>query len=341
MAREAKGMDVFMAKIKYSAIVGSLGQNCDRFLREGYKYPEEIKNSFEEEVEALAGLGVLDALDLYYAETGINSDADKVNELLDKYDLTVSSVFPNVFGERRWQKGSLTNADPATRRNAIELCRKAIDFSAGLKGNVPVNLWLGQDGFDYPLQVDYKKQFHDLADAIRELADYNPNVRITLEAKVREPRNRTIIDTVSTALLYCREVDRPNVGLAIDIGHIWQAQQNVAQTIALADTMGKLWTLHVNDNYNMWDDDMIAGSVRTTEYIEMFYYLKKYEYDGYLAVDIFPYRDDTLRCTSETILNLKKFEMLTDLIGMDKLGEVIASGDAAKMTKLLRESIYR
>ena len=64
-----------MAKIKYSAIVGSLGQNCDRFLREGYKYPEEIKGSFQEEVDALAGLGVLDALDLYYAEEGINSDA--------------------------------------------------------------------------------------------------------------------------------------------------------------------------------------------------------------------------------------------------------------------------
>lgn len=330
-----------MAKIKYSAIVGSLGQNCDRFLREGYKYPEEIKNSFEEEVDALAGLGVLDALDLYYAETGINSDAAKTQELLDQYNLVVSSIFPNLFGERRWQNGSLTHTDEQIRRASVDLCKKAIDFSSGLKGDVPVNLWLGQDGFDYPLQVDYKKQFTNLVDAIRELADYNPKVPITLEAKVREPRNRTIIDTVSTALLYCKEVDRPNVGLAIDIGHIWQVQQNVAQTVSLADQMGKLWTLHVNDNYNMWDDDMIAGSVRTIEYIEMFYYLKKFEYDGYLAVDIFPYRDNTLGCTSETVLNLKKFESLVDIIGMDKLEAVIASGDATKMTKLIRESIYK
>ena len=330
-----------MAKIKYSAIVGSLGQNCDRFLREGYKYPEEIKNSFEEEVEALAGLGVLDALDLYYAEEGVNSDADKVNEIFDKHGLVVSSTFPNVFGERRWQNGSLTNADPAVREEAIALCKKAMDFTAGLKGDVPMNLWLGQDGFDYPLQVNYEKQFDDLADAIRQLADYRPDVKITLEAKIREPRNRTIIDTVATALLYCQVVDRPNVGVAIDIGHIWQAQMNVAQTIAIASKMGKLWTLHVNDNYNMWDDDMIAGSVRTVEYIEMMYYLKKYQYDGYLAVDIFPYRDNTLGCTSETVLNLKKFESLVDVIGMDKLEAVIASGDATKMTKLIRESIYK
>ena len=330
-----------MAKIKYSAIVGSLGQNCDRFLREGYKYPEEIKGSFQEEVDALAGLGVLDALDLYYAEEGINSDPNAVNELMDKYGMVISSTFPNLFGERRWQNGSLTHPDPAVREEAINLCKKAMDFNAGLKGDAPVNLWLGQDGFDYPLQVDYMKQFEYLADAIRQLADYRPDVRITLEGKVREPRNRCVIDTVSRALLYCKEVDRPNVGLAIDIGHVWQAQQNVAQTIALAAKMGKLWTMHVNDNYNMWDDDMIAGTVRHMEYIEMFYYLKKYEYDGYMAVDIFPYRDDTLGCTKETVLNLKKFESLVDVIGMDNLTEVIASGDAPRMSKLIRESIYK
>ena len=330
-----------MAKIKYSAIVGSLGQNVDRFLREGYKYPEEIKNSFQEEVDALAGLGVLDALDLYYAEEGVNSDPNAVNELMDKYGLVISSTFPNLFGERRWQNGSLTNTDPAVREAAIELCKKAMDFNAGLKGDAPITLWLGQDGFDYPLQVDYAKQFDDLADAIRQLADYRPDVRITLEAKIREPRNRCVIDTVSTALLYCKEVDRPNVGLAIDVGHIWQAQQNVGQTIALAAKMGKLWTMHMNDNYTAWDDDMIAGSVHHIEYIEMFYYLKKYEYDGYMAVDIFPYRDNTLGCTKETVLNLKKFEALVDVIGMDRLGEVIAEGDATKMTRLIRESIFK
>ena len=310
-------------------------------MREGYKYPEEIKNSFQEEVDALAGLGVLDALDLYYAEEGINSDPNAVNELMDKYGLIISSTFPNLFGERRWQNGSLTNRDPAVREKAIELCKKAMDFNAGLKGDAPITLWLGQDGFDYPLQVDYMKQFDDLVDAIRQLADYRPDVRITLEGKVREPRNRCIIDTVSTALLYCKEVDRPNVGLAIDLGHVWQAQQNVAQTVSLAAKMGKLWTMHVNDNYNIWDDDMIAGTVRHIEYIEMFYYLKKYEYDGYMAVDIFPYRDDTLRCTKETVLNLKKFESLVDVIGMDNLGEVIASGDAPRMSRLIRENIYK
>ena len=40
----------------------------------------------------------------------------------------------------------------------------------------------------------------------------------------------------------------------------------------------------------------------------MCYYLKKIDYQGYLAADLFPYREDTLGCTKETVLNLKKYE---------------------------------
>ena len=104
---------------------------------------------------------------------------------------------------------------------------------------------------------------------------------------------------------------------------------------------GKLVTMHANDNYCVWDDDMIAGTIHHTEYLEMFYFLKKYGYDGYIAVDIFPYRENTLGCTKETVLNLKKFEALVDMIGMEKLGAIIEEGDPVKTSEFMRETIYR
>ena len=58
-------------------------------------------------------------------------------------------------------------------------------------------------------------------------------------------------------------------------------------------------------------------------------------------MDIFPYRENTLGCTKETVLNLKKFEALVDLIGMEKLGGIVAEGDPVKMSEFLRETIYR
>ncbi len=68
---------------------------------------------------------------------------------------------------------------------------------------------------------------------------------------------------------------------AIDTGHVFYAQQNVAQNVEVAARYNKLFMMHVNDNYNLWDDDMIAGSLRYTEYIEMFYALRV-PVEGYL-----------------------------------------------------------
>ncbi len=330
-----------MARIKYSAIVGSLGQNVDRFVAEGYKEDSEIRFGFENEVDALAGLGCLDALDIYYAEEGINSDAEATNAVLDRYGLVISSTFTNLFGRRKWKNGSLSSTDEKIRQAAIELCKKNSDFNKKLKGTPPMTLWLGQDGFDYPFQTDYGKSWMNLIDSVQQVCDHNPEVMVTLEAKPREPRNRTIVDTVANSLLMCEKIDRKNVGVSIDMGHIWNVQQNIAQTVALASEFGRLVTMHANDNYGVWDDDMIAGTIHHTEYLEMFYFLKKYEYDGNIAVDIFPYRENTLGCTKETVLNLKKFEALVDMIGMDRLGELIAEGDPVKTSEFMRETIYR
>ncbi len=330
-----------MSKIKYSAILGSLGQTYDRFMRCGYKDPAVDKVEFPDIVKNLEKIGVLQGVDLYQAPTGPLSDPDTVNEILTKSGFVCSSVLPLVFGERRWAKGSISAADPETRKQAMELLKQNIDFNAKLVGNPSVNLWLGQDGFDYPLQTDYAKQWDYLIKGVRELADYNPNVKLTLEGKIREPRNRCLVDTTYTALLMCMEIDRPNVGVAIDTGHVFQSQQNVAQDIEVAARYGKLFMVHANDNYNMWDDDLIVGSLRITEYIEMFYSLRKVGYDGFISVDIFPYREDQYEATKQSVLNMKKFDEAVDLIGFEKLGELIEEGDPCKITETIREAVYK
>ena len=327
--------------IKYSAIIGSLGQTSDRFMRMGYKDPQIDKVEFPDVIKSLEKTGCIQGADLYQAPDGPLSDPDTVNEILEASGFVCSSVLPQVFGDRRWRYGSIAAADPETRKEAMALIRKNIDFNAKLIGNPSVNLWLGQDGFDYPLQTDYTKQWDYLVKSVREPADYNPQIRLTLEGKIREPRNRCLVDTTMTALLICMEVDRANVGVAIDTGHVFQAQQNVAQNIEVAARYQKLFMIHANDNYNLWDDDMIVGSLRTTEFIEMFYSLRKCGYDGFISVDIFPYREDSYEATRQSVLNMKKYEEMIDLIGYEKLEDVIANGDPCEMTKLLREALYR
>ena len=330
-----------MSNIKYSAIIGSLGQTCDRFMKCGYKDPALDKVEFPDVIKNLEKMNVLHGADLYQAPSGPLSDPDTVNEILTASGLVTSSVLPLVFGERVWQKGSITAADADVRSAAMKLIKQNIDFNAKLVGNPSVNLWLGQDGFDYPLQTNYSKQWDYLIKSVRELADYNPKINLTIEGKIREPRNRSLVDTTMTSLLACMEVDRDNVGVAIDTGHVFQAQQNVAQNLEVAARYGKLFMMHANDNYNLWDDDMIVGSLRLTEYIEMFYSLRKVNYDGFISVDIFPYREDQYEATRESVLNMKKYDEMIDLIGFEKLGDVIQNGDPCEMTKVIRESVFK
>ena len=330
-----------MDTVKYSAIIGSLGQTADRFMKVGYKDPDKTYVEFEDIIARLKATGLLKGVDLYQAPEGPLSDPDRVNKILKENGFEVASVLPLVFGERRWQHGSISAADPETRKQAMDLFRQNIDFNAKLDGNPSVNFWLGQDGFDYPLQANYTKQWDWIVKGMRELADYNPDVKLTLEGKIREPRNRCLVDTTLTALLMCMEIDRENVGVAIDTGHVFYAQQNVAQNIEVAAHYGKLFMMHVNDNYNLWDDDMIAGSLRYTEYIEMFYALRKVGYDGFMAIDIFPYREDSIESTVESIKNLQKMDEAVDLIGFDKLAALIEEGDPNKTVKAVREAIFK
>ena len=74
----------------------------------------------------------------------------------------------------------------------------------------------------------------------------------------------------------------------MDIGHAFVAYENAADAVALFKQNGdKLIHVHMNDNYRLWDDDMMVGSVHFIEYLEFFYRLKRRGYDGWLSVDRF------------------------------------------------------
>ena len=111
---------------------------------------------------------------------------------------------------------------------------------------------------------------------------------VALEPKPREPRNRSLIDNVQTALLLRMECGHDNLGVTLDTGHVLAGGQGIGPSIALAMHYKALYNLHTNDNYGVWDDDMIVGSVRLNEALETFYLLNKYGYEGYISVDNLP-----------------------------------------------------
>lgn len=324
-----------MGTIKFSVITSSLGKLTDRYCRTGYK--EDV--DFGEKLLRLSKLNYLSGVEFSPRQVeGLG--IPQVKGLLEKYGFANPAVDVDLTSEPKYKFGSITAKNPEIREQAVNKIKAAIDFASEL-GTGTVNVWLGQEGFDYPLQTDYVKQWGHAVESLRECADYNKNMKLSLEPKPREPRNKSLIDTVETALLLASDIGRDNVGLCVDVGHILQYGRNMTQAVANAFLHGKLFHIHTNDNYASWDDDMIIGSVHTVEFIELFALLKNIGYDGWCSVDIFPFREDSFRAAEESILYMRKFEELVDVIGGDRLNACLESDDTTQTIKLIRESIFK
>jgi xylose isomerase len=137
-----------------------------------------------------------------------------------------------------------------------------------------------------------------------------------------------------------REIDRPNVGVTIDNGHVLQVSANMAQAAELCGRAGRLFNLHLNDNYAAWDDDMIAGSVHLTEYLELLYVLRKINYAGWCSIDIFPFREDAFRATEESVAYLAAYARWVEKTGLEKISSLVHRGDVTEVLRAIRTTLF-
>ena len=171
-----------------------------------------------------------------------------------------------------------------------------------------VKLWPGQDGWDYPFQVDHHKLWQMSMDGVAQLAQENPDLKFVIEYKPREPRVHMSYDSVSRTLLALEKIDLPNIGILLDFGHALYGGESPADSAQLAIDYGRLFGMDVNDNLRSWDDDMIAGSVHPMELFEFFYVLAKNNWDGVWQLDQFPFREDTVGAAKQAIRFLRRVE---------------------------------
>lgn len=131
-----------------------------------------------------------------------------------------------------------------------------------------------------------------------------------------------------------------NVGLTIDTGHALAGYENMAEVTCGAMRRKKLMHMHFNDNYRYWDDDMITGSIHTTEYLELFYWLKRLNYTGWLSVDQYPYRENSQLAVEQSIKWMMAFEKAVEGLDEGKVKEIFDNQDAVLSSDLMRELIF-
>lgn len=321
---------------RYSVILGNLGNTCDRFLPTGYKDPIPKREMIHQaaQIPGIAGLELIGSWDVTEKNTG------EIRDALTEENLACVSIIPDLFSQKRWGLGSLSASNPEIRRQAMEEVRSCARIAEEL-GCPLINLWLGQDGYDYPLTTNYRDRRGFLAEHIGQIASEFPALSFAMEYKPKEPRTHSFQATAADTLLVALQTKRENVGVCIDVGHSFVASENVADAAVLLQVHGnKLFHMHFNDNYRQWDDDMIVGSLHTVEYFELLFWLKETGYEGWYSMDLYPYRENGARAVEESVAFLRCVERLLTPVRFEELRKVIEAGDACDSTRWMRELLF-
>ena len=325
-----------MPNKRYSVILGNLGNTCDRFCSDGYKENPETMDMLKSaaSIDGVTGVELVGTWDIR------PDNADMMAAALSDLGLACVSIIPDHFSQAVWGKGAFTSRDAAVRRKAIDYTLEICDV-AGKLGCGLINIWNGQDGYDYLLQADYMRERDWLTEGVRECAVKFPDMRFALEYKMKEPRTHSYLARMADTLLVCQETGASNVGVTIDVGHSLLAYEDVAEAAVLAKRTGdRLFHMHFNDNYRAWDDDMIVGSIHTVEYVELLYWLDRIAYPGWYSMDQYPYREDARAALAESIAFLKAVQAKVDAFS-DRITALLEEGDATKSTALLREMLLQ
>jgi xylose isomerase len=277
-------------ELKYAVILGFMGQHRDRFQVFGPAY------TLQDKIQRAAQVPNIGAIEVVYPYE--LEDVEITRQLMQDCELACSSVNVNIKADPMFHMGSLTSPEPAIRAKAVEYLKIGMDLAPEMGTDIVTCCPLG-DGHEYAFQIDYTQAWEWMIEGVRAAAAHRPDVRLSLEYKLNETRAHCVLGTAATALHLCDRVGLPNVGVTIDLGHALLGMETPSLSIAQLASAGKLFLVHINDNYRNWDWDLVPGSVNWWDWIECLLYLDKVGYDGWLVSDVMPSRLDSIKVMDE------------------------------------------
>lgn len=280
-------------------------------------------------------------VDLNYPDHADGSGRDVAKYVADS-GLSINGFAMRYYSEPRFKLGAFTNPDKSVREKAIELTKRGID-AARDAGCRMMTLWLGQDGFDYPFQVDYSRLWDDEIFGIAAVAEHDPECLISIEYKPNEPRSYSVLPDCATTILAIREVGADNLGLTLDFAHVLYANEQPAFAAALAAKSARIFGIHLNDGYSKRDDGLMVGSVHFVQTLEFLRQAQISSYEGVIYFDTFPESTGLSpedECAENIALVNLMFDQLDDPYWLSKLEEYQQTHDAVSIASLLRQKIY-
>lgn len=202
------------------------------------------------------------------------TDAESLAEYARSVGVAIGSINPNVFQDREYAFGSITNEEAAVRQKAVDHILDSIEIGKKLGSDV-LSLWFA-DGTDYPGQGDFRRRKSYAEECLRQVYDAMPKtMKMLIEYKPFEPAfYHTDFADWGMSYSFCRKCGE-NAHVLVDIGHHLQGQ-NIEHLVSFLIDEERLGGFHFN-NHKYADDDLTVGSINPYELFLIFNELVKAE----------------------------------------------------------------
>lgn len=202
------------------------------------------------------------------------SDAKALADYAKSLGVKIGAINPNVFQNREYAFGSITNEDPKVRKMAIDHMIDSIEIGKKLGSDV-LSLWFA-DGTDYPGQGDFRRRKHYAEESLKEVYNAMPDgMRMLIEYKPFEPAfYHTDFGDWGMSYSFARKCG-PNAHVLVDLGHHFIGQ-NIEHLVSFLIDEERLGGFHFN-NHKYADDDLTVGSINPYELFLIYNELSKAE----------------------------------------------------------------
>lgn len=279
----------------------------------------------------------LTCVDFNYPQHFYSWTSQEAKQALSDAGLVAGAVclrFPVKFA-----RGAMNHPDAELRREAIDMTKEAAQVARDL-GCKEVVVWSAYDGYDYPFQVDYDEKWSQLVEAFQECCDAFPDIRFSVEYKPTDENTRFFtIPSTGAAILMAKEVNRPNFGLTLDVGHMLMSGENPGQSIAMAGQ--HLFGVQLNDGYTRLaaEDGLMFGSIHPSMALEIMYQLRRVGFSGHFYFDTFPQRTDPVQEAEYNIRRVKLFWAAVSRMDLDEVRRIASEHDALGALALVDQAL--
>lgn len=262
--QESDKGEMSMTKFKFSVGPWNVHSGADSY---GPATRQEI--DLEEKLKKFAEIG-FSAIQFHdddaipnindYTEEEIKQKARELKKLMDKYGLATEFVAPRLWMDDHTIDGGYMSTSAEDREYAMWRSYRTIDIANELGCDLVV-LWLAREG---TLCAESKSPVWAtkmLIEAINNMLEYDPKIRVCIEPKPNEPIDRSICGTIGHVMaISAATIDPSRVGGNLESAHAVLAGLDPSHEIGFAMALGKLMTVHLNDQNSIkYDQDKSFG----------------------------------------------------------------------------------